>query len=127
MDGCCPVNPRSKGGREVGVGFHLKKKKNLEAFLPCRSHGHSLTIAETMTVGGGTRIIERSEELSFLLQGSCGTAASDSGPRPDVEFIRPVSLLFCTQASSSVQLETGPGTSPLSTEHTQDGPRLMCS
>lgn len=29
MDGCCLVNPRSKGGREVGVGFYLKKKKKI--------------------------------------------------------------------------------------------------
>lgn len=33
MDGCCPVNPRSKGGREVGVGFHLKKKKIWKLFF----------------------------------------------------------------------------------------------
>lgn len=33
MDGCCPVSPRSRGGREVEVGFYLKKKIRKLFFL----------------------------------------------------------------------------------------------
>lgn len=63
---------------------------------------------------------------SFLPQGSCGTAASDSGLRPDVEFIRPLSLLFCTSLPQCAARDRT-WTTALSTEHTQDGPRLMCT